>query len=84
MTTDSEEATTHPALRGPEDMVRLLLRSAIPTSDIGSRGAIQYAKEIAEFMVFYGIEFCANKHYDPMRIVASLHDLDTNDPPITQ
>lgn len=32
------------------------MRSAIPVEDKGSRGAVQYAEEIAEFLAYYHID----------------------------
>lgn len=58
------------------------MRAAIPVDDPESRKAIQYVKEMAEFMEEFGVEIRASKGYSEDSINLAIAYMDQNDPPI--
>jgi hypothetical protein len=64
-----------------EIVIRTVMRAAIPFGDFHSRSAIQYAKEISEFLEVYGMEVRTIPGRDPNAIKLAIEYLDNNDPP---
>jgi hypothetical protein len=67
-----------------ERVVRAAMRAAIPVNDVGSRMAIQYAIEIAEFIDLYGFRIVEAPGHDPEVMRLSIEYMDRADPPMEQ
>ena len=65
-----------------EMVLRTVMRAAIPIDDPKSRGAIQYANEMAEFMEQFGVEIRASSRHSKDRIKLAIAYMDQNDPPL--
>lgn len=65
-----------------ESILRTVMRAAIPVEDVGSRMAIQYAPEIAEFLAAYRLTIVPIGVYDKASVGAGLEDMDREDPPL--
>lgn len=64
-----------------QTVIQAMMRAAIPTDDIGSRGAIQYAQEMAEFLVSFGFVLRPLPGRDPSAIKVALDYMNEVDPP---
>lgn len=63
---------------------RTVMRAAIPIEDFGSRMAVQYAREMAEFLTSFGLRIVPAEGYDPDTIRLAIKYMDANDPPMDQ
>lgn len=64
-----------------ELVIRQAMRAAIPLNDFGSRMAIQYAPEIAEFVDDFGFEFHLTDDHNPKVLPSAIAEMDRDDPP---
>lgn len=65
------------------EILRVAMQLAIPTEDWGSRGAVQYAAEIAEFLAYMHVELTRLPTFDPDFIEARKASLLRMDGPQT-
>ena len=71
-------------LEWPTQTIRSILKMAIPPADMGSRGAIQYAHEIAEFLYLYGIEIRPGPRFNRSDFEAGIRTIDAHDTSLMQ
>lgn len=65
----------------PTEILRTMMAVAIPTGDIGSRGAIQYAPEIIEALAVYGVRLVPTDSYSSANVHLAIEEMRQMDKP---